>query len=223
MKPKVVMHTQVSLDGRIRGFDNPEIYYQVAGGILSDAVVFGSNTVLTAFENCPEETKADFFKPEVSPEDPRPIGVIVDSKGILRNLHAVRNLVYLKAVVVLVSNATPREYIQYLEEREYPYIMTGEDYVDYEKAFQLLSSQYGCTCIRTDSGAGLTNILLKKGLVDEISLILSPCLVGSKEKFLFDHLELEENINLEFLSMEIMNVHYLALRYNMRYNTRMVY
>lgn len=37
MKPKIIMHTQISLDGRIKGFDNPEVYYQVAGGIHSDA------------------------------------------------------------------------------------------------------------------------------------------------------------------------------------------
>ncbi|HGI1106225.1 TPA: riboflavin biosynthesis protein RibD, partial [Streptococcus pyogenes] len=28
MKPKIIMHTQISLDGRIKGFDNPEVYYQ---------------------------------------------------------------------------------------------------------------------------------------------------------------------------------------------------
>ena len=39
MKPKIIMHTQISLDGRIKGFDNPEVYYQVAGGIHSDAVL----------------------------------------------------------------------------------------------------------------------------------------------------------------------------------------
>ena len=50
MKPKIIMHTHISLDGRIKGFDNPEVYYQVAGGIHSDAVLFGSNTVFTAFE-----------------------------------------------------------------------------------------------------------------------------------------------------------------------------
>ncbi|HGI1143420.1 TPA: riboflavin biosynthesis protein RibD, partial [Streptococcus pyogenes] len=26
MKPKIIMHTQISLDGRIKGFDNPEVY-----------------------------------------------------------------------------------------------------------------------------------------------------------------------------------------------------
>lgn len=96
MKPKVIMHSQISLDGRIKGFDNPEVYYQVAGGIHSDAVLFGSNTVFTAFEEYPDETEADFAKPVISPDDLRTIGVIPDSRGILRNLHCLRNLGYLK-------------------------------------------------------------------------------------------------------------------------------
>src|SRR5699024_2210794 len=70
MKQKIIMHTQISLDGRIKGFDNPEVYYQVAGGIHSDAVLFGSNTVFTAFEKYPAETEADFEKIITSPEDP---------------------------------------------------------------------------------------------------------------------------------------------------------
>ena len=58
MKPKIIMHTQISLDGRIKGFDNPEVYYQVAGGIHSDAVLFGSYTVFTAFEKYPAVRRA---------------------------------------------------------------------------------------------------------------------------------------------------------------------
>ena len=116
MKPKIIMHTQISLDDRIKGFDNPEVYYQVAGGIHSDAVLFGSNTVFTAFEKYPAETEADFEKIITSPEDPRPIGVIPDSRGILRSLHCLRNLGYLKEIVILVSTATPKEYLNYLEE-----------------------------------------------------------------------------------------------------------
>ena len=164
MKPKIIMHTQISLDGRIKGFDNPEVYYQVAGGIHSDAVLFGSNTVFTAFEKYPAETEADFEKIITSPEDPRPIGVIPDSRGILRSLHCLRNLGYLKEIVILVSTATPKEYLNYLEERHYAYIVSGNDHVDYEKAFQILHEQYGCKYMRTDSGGGLTNKLLENGL-----------------------------------------------------------
>ena len=213
MKPKLIMHAQISLDGRIKGFDNPEVYYQVAGDIQSDAGLFGSNTVFTAFETYPVETAADFTKAIISPDDPRPIGVIPDSRGILRNLHCLRNLGYLKEVVILVSTATPKEYLKYLEERHYPYIVAGNDHVDYENAFQILYEQYGCKCMRTDSGGGLTSKLLENGWIDEISLVISPCLTGNKEKHLFHDLLLSEKLNLELQESKIVEQGCLHLRY----------
>ena len=218
MKPKIVMHSQISLDGRIKGFDNPEIYYQVAGGISADAVLFGSNTVFTAFEEYPNETEADFEKTSIDMNDTRPIGVIPDSRGILRNLHCLRNLGYLKQIIILVSTATPKEYLDYLEKRNYAYIVAGNDHVDYEKAFQILYEQYGCECMRTDSGGKLTSILLENGLVDEISLVISPCFVGNKEKCLFESLLLPEKIELELMKTEIVDQNYLSLRYSVKYN-----
>ena len=214
MKPNLIMHTQISLDGRIKGFEKAEIYYLVAGKINSDAVLFGSNTVYTAFENYPAETEADFVKPITKPDDPRPIGVIPDSRGRLRNLHCLRNLGYLKDVVILVSSATPPEHLNYLKERNYEYIVAGEDHVDYEKAFQILHDKYGCKAIRTDSGGVLTNILLEKGLIDEISLVVSPCLVGKNERNLFESLLLNEKIQLELKNTEIVEQNYLSLTYN---------
>lgn len=216
MKPKIVMHSQISLDGCIKGFDNPEVYYQVAGGIHSDAILFGSNTVFTAFEEYTAETEADFAKTIISPDDPRPIGVIPDSRGILKNLHCLRKLGYLKEIVILVSTATSKEYLNYLVERNYPYIVAGNDHVDYEKAFQILHEQYGCKSMRTDSGGGLTNILLANGLIDEISLVISPCFVGNKEKHLFESLLLPKKLKLELQGTEIVEQGCLSLRYGVK-------
>ena len=138
---------------------------------------------------------------------------IPDSRGILRSLHCLRNLGYLKEIVILVSTATPKEYLNYLEERHYPYIVSGNDHVDYEKAFQILHEQYGCKYMRTDSGGGLTNKLLENGLIDEISLVISPCFVGNKEKQLFDNLLLSEKVNLELQGTENAEHGCLSLRY----------
>jgi 2,5-diamino-6-(ribosylamino)-4(3H)-pyrimidinone 5'-phosphate reductase len=217
MKPKVIMHTQTSLDGRIKGFDNAEIYYSVANRIKSDMVLFGSNTVYTAFENYPAETEFDFIKPTICHDDNRPSGVIPDSRGILRNLHCLRNLGYLKDIIILVSRTTPQEYLNYLKERSYDYIVTGEEHVNYEKAFQILHDKYNCKVIRTDSGGVLTNVLLEQGLIDEISLVVSPCLIGANEKNLFESLLLKEKIQLELKNAEIIERNYLSLSYNILY------
>jgi 2,5-diamino-6-(ribosylamino)-4(3H)-pyrimidinone 5'-phosphate reductase len=178
MKPKVIMHTQISLDGCIRGFDHDELYYVAAGKINADMVLFGSNTVVTALKDAPPETKFDFAKPNIDPNDLRPYGIIPDSRGRIRNLHAIRNMGYLKDVIMLVSESTPKDYLEYLEERNYEYVVAGKDRVDFGEAFEILYDRYPCRLIRTDSGGELTSILLEQGLVDEVEVAIIPVLLG---------------------------------------------
>lgn len=51
MKPKIIMHTQISLDGRIKGFDNPEVYYQVAGEFIRMRCCLGPILFLLHLKN----------------------------------------------------------------------------------------------------------------------------------------------------------------------------
>lgn len=85
--------------------------------------------------------------------------------------------------------------------------LEGEIFLD------IKDEQYGCKYMRTDSGGGLTNKLLENGLIDEISLVISPCFVGNKEKQLFDNLLLSEKVNLELQGTENAEHGCLSLRY----------
>ena len=57
MRPKIIMHTQISLDGCIRGFQDTGIYYLLAYNFNSDMVLFGSETVLMAAEQYPSRNR----------------------------------------------------------------------------------------------------------------------------------------------------------------------
>jgi 2,5-diamino-6-(ribosylamino)-4(3H)-pyrimidinone 5'-phosphate reductase len=214
MKPKVVIHTQVSLDGCIRGFEDTGVYYRLAYRFGADMVLFGTDTVLAAAGtfDLPEK-ESDFKKPVPGPEDSRPLAVVPDSRGRLRNLHFFRNMEYLKDVIVLVSHATPKDYLDYLKERNYDFITAGEDHVDFKQAFDVLHTRYHCRTIRTDCGGTLTGVLLEQGLADEISLVVSPCLVGKELPHLFQSLSLRERIPLELVSNEVVDGNYLSLVY----------
>lgn len=214
MKPKIIIHTQVSLDGCSRGFEDTGVYYRVAARFGEDAVLFGADTVLGAGKqwNLPEK-EGDFIKPEPAPDDKRPLAVVSDSRGRLRCLHLFRNKPYLRDVVVLVSQSTPDSYLCYLKERNYDFIVAGDDHVDYGAALLELAARYQCKTIRTDSGGRLTNILLEQGLADEISLVISPCLVGNSGLNTFGSLALPEAVKLELLSSEALDVNYLSLMY----------
>lgn len=118
---------------------------------------------------------ADLRRPEVSPDDPRSIGVFVDSRGVLKGLlHFYRQMEHIKDVVVLVSGATPEDSIAYLREREYPFIRCGTERVDLRAALDELEERFGVTRVATDSGGGLSGALIKGGVADEVSLVVTP-------------------------------------------------
>ena len=213
MRPKVVMHAQISLDGCVRGFIDTGIYYTVANRFKADMVLFGSETVYTAAEHYPPETEKAFTKPADKPDDQRLTWVVPDSRGRLRNLHVFRDSEYCKDIIVLVSASTPPFYLEYLRERNYDFIVAGDDHVDYAKALEVLYNRYNCRIIRTDSGGVLTNALIEQGLVDEISLIVSPCLVGTGEPHLFRSLSLPNRMPLELISCETVDEKHIFLIY----------
>ena len=217
MRPKVIMHTQISLDGAVRGFEDTGVYYLLAGQIPSDMVLFGSETVLQAVEQIPPETEKAFQKPETKEGDTRQDWVIPDSRGRLRNLHVFRDTQYCRDIILLVSRATPEDYLEYLKERHYDFIQAGEDHVDYSRALELLNERYGCKILRTDSGGVLTNALLQQGLVDEISLVVSPCLVGQSNPNVFRSLNLANRLDLALLRCEALEGDLVHLLYRVKH------
>jgi len=213
MRPKVIMHTQLSLDGCIRGFADTGIYYEIANQFNADMLLFGSETIRTAAEQYPPETERTFVKPVDKPNDKRLLWVVPDSRGRLRNLHVFRDTEYCKDFVILVSASTPESYLDYLNERNYDFIVAGEDHVNYAEAFEILYKKYNCRILRTDSGGTLTNILIEQGLVDEISLVISPCLVGINTPCVFRSLSIPNRLQLRLINCEIVDEDHLSLIY----------
>ncbi|SCL75527.1 5-amino-6-(5-phosphoribosylamino)uracilreductase [Methanoculleus chikugoensis] len=191
MYPEVIIHNSVSLDHAVRGFEvDLGLHYGALLAFEPGAVLAGSTTAKTGIELFMEinetETEADRHRPAVLPDDPRPVSVIVDSRGVLKDLlHFYRNMEHTKDVIVLVSEATPEDYLDYLREREYPFIRCGTDRVDLKGAIRELGERFGITRVVSDSGPDLNDVLIREGIADTISLIVHPVIVGEGEKKLF--------------------------------------
>jgi 2,5-diamino-6-(ribosylamino)-4(3H)-pyrimidinone 5'-phosphate reductase len=181
MLPRVILHNGVSLDGRMDwGTGDIGLYYELAARWEADAMLSGSNTMLAAYSagEALEEDDAAFERPERTPDDPRPLLVVVDSRGRFRHWKRIRKEPYWRDVIALCSHSTPNTYLDYLQKRHIDYILAGDDHVDLHVALEELNARYQVKVVRVDSGGILNGVLLQAGLVDEVSVIVDPCLVG---------------------------------------------
>lgn len=211
MISKVVIHNSVSLDGSLTDFDvNLPLHYQIAGSFNADMHLVGSNTAKIGIEmfleKIPEETDADFKKPEKQGQ----LWAIPDTSGKLKGLlHVFRQSEYCQDVVILASQKTPEEYIQYLKERNYNYHVVGEDKCNLRQALELLNEEYKIKTILADSGAILSNLLIDQGLVSEISILIHPIIVGNKSYNMFSHIRDQLKFNL--IKQELLNEEFVWL------------
>jgi 2,5-diamino-6-(ribosylamino)-4(3H)-pyrimidinone 5'-phosphate reductase len=83
--------------------------------------------------------------------------------------------------VALCSKSTSQDYIQYLKDRHIDSLITGDDHVDLKMALEELYSRYAIKLIRVDSGGTLNGLLLRQGLVNEVSILIYPSLVGGEK------------------------------------------
>jgi 2,5-diamino-6-(ribosylamino)-4(3H)-pyrimidinone 5'-phosphate reductase len=204
--PKVIMHDSVSIDGSFTGFgysmELMEVHYKIAGSFGDKVRIFGSTTALKSIEmfgGFTEETESDFEIADKS--DNLTYWAITDSKGLLEGkLHYFRRSEYCRDVVALVAEQTPPKYIDYLKSRNYDYYIVGKNQVDLKNALKILSENYESDKIMIDSGRELTNAFVNKNLIDEISILIVPEIVGIKSQNLFSNIL--QNLSLELIKTQ---------------------
>jgi len=182
MKSEIIIHNSVSLDGSLTGFmPDMGLHYKIAGDYKPDAHLIGADTIIKGNEmfgeGIPDEVPSDFEQPQRNEE--LPWWVITDSHGRLKGmLHTCRRFEYCRDVIILVSESTPQDYLSHLKEREYRYITAGKDKVDLKVAVSKLVELFHIIKILTDTGRALGNQLIKLEMVNEISLLVHPLIVG---------------------------------------------
>jgi len=228
--PKVVIYNLASLDGRIdRVAELQEaifLYYELSYHWKVDAVLAGSDTIFALGGHEAEETAAEEPEPpkKLPPPgtedliyEPRTLLVVPDSRGRIHNWRHLQQEPWWRKIVVLCSEATPASYLDYLGKRHIEYIIVGDDHVDIRAALEELNVRYGVKSVRTDCGGTLNGILLREGLADEVSVLISPSLVGGRrEPSLFDEADLESDtgiIQLKLTHMEKVRGDFVWLRY----------
>ena len=198
---RVIMHSSLSLDGSLLGFEvDMDAHYRIVGSYKADIHLIGSNTAIEGLKlfsvRIPKEQDKDFSKPRRDRK--LPLWVIPDTGGKLKGkLHALRRFDLCRDIVILTGHSTPKGYLRYLTERNYDWHYMGNQPLDYSHVLQLLAREYGAKTVLTDTGKTLNGILLNSGLVDEISLLVHPFIVGKKGFPLFDDVRIDIELSLK--------------------------
>ena len=226
MHPKIILHNQISLDGSLTKFSvNMQLHYQILGTFKADAHLIGSNTAKSGLEQfleeIPPETPRDKKPPILKPDDSRPYWVLIDSHAqMYKLLHIFRQFDYCKDLIVLITPNTPQKYQTYLQKRKYNTIVSGNNHIDFPQIIQKLYQDYQIKTIITDTGPTLNSVLLSQRLLDEISLIIAPEIVGNKPLNLFQNLTVD-NIpyHLRLLTSKTYENKYIHLHYKIEKTT----
>jgi 2,5-diamino-6-(ribosylamino)-4(3H)-pyrimidinone 5'-phosphate reductase len=168
-RPYVLVHMAVSLDGSVSGFQ-PDIdqFYSLAAEWQEDATLVGADTILAQ-----EKELADADLP--GPKEDGPILAVVDSGYRVSAWNALRAAGHWSRVVALRGNGSGPSHG--VEE-----IVTDGRRVDLAAALAELRRLHAVQRLRVDSGGHLVGALMAAGLVDEISLLVHPALVGDAHR-----------------------------------------
>jgi 2,5-diamino-6-(ribosylamino)-4(3H)-pyrimidinone 5'-phosphate reductase len=167
-RPYMVVHAAVSLDGATTGF-RPEVgrFYALARIWHEDVTLAGADTILA-------QEKALGAASRPGPAADAPLLAVVDGRGRVTQWEALRDCGHWRGVVALHAETTPR----LPDGSAADTFVAGTERVDLTEALGMLLDREGARMVRVDSGGTLTGALLRAGLVNEVSLLVHPCLAG---------------------------------------------
>ena len=237
--PRVVLHAQVSVDGRMavsaatplmvdsrwpQGDPYPDLMARLQPQVLLEgAGSFVTDDHVPA--PLPEAGPADdglhtHFVPDgVRARATRGWLAVTDSRGRVRWQHKeVPDEAWAGwHLLVLVAAATPSAYLAYLRREEIPYLVVGEQRVVLPRALRALAEVLGAETVVVTAGARLSGALLRAGALDEVEVEVLPMSVGgTTTPTLFTTPDLgpsDEPVPLRLLSVQSREDGRVLLRY----------
>lgn len=219
-KPYTICYMMMSVDGRIdcpmtENLPGVEEYYpfletlecsnHVSGKVTSKLEIASSEFLDVS--NKPIEKECFYDAKNRNPG----FEIIIDSKG---------TLCYQKGtnILVITSKKADQNYLHYLKENEFSYIVTGEDEVDLERASQILFKEFNVKRMIVVGGGHINAGFLSQGLLDEVIIMIGAGIDGRKNMVsVFDGLD--DNMpltKLTLLGVETFDSGAVMLRYSVQ-------
>lgn len=230
MKPLVVCHMLVSLDGGIHPSrftvspdgstaDWTRAYEQIHGALEGDAWMVGRVTMA-------EMSRAQAHPPADAGPVERPhhfaqrgadtYAIALDPSA---RLHFSGPDIGGDPVVVLLGHDAPDSHLAELAADGVSYILADHAEMDLAAMLEVLGRELGVRRLLLEGGAGVNGSLFAAGLVDELSLLVAPTLDGrlrSQSFVEFGDTGLAGLVELSLISCDSLTAGLLHLRYAVR-------
>lgn len=191
-RPYVICHILSSLDGKINGpFMATEAtgtlgreYGRIRMEMDADAWLYGTTTVKEFLDFREPATEENTDVPDgdfVADDKTKPYFVALDTRGELgwesgRFANKGRAEAH---VIEILTEAVPLSYRAYLRKRGVSYILAGKEKLDCKMAMEKLYRLFHIEKLLICGGGAADWTFLRAGMVDELSMLLSPVTDGS--------------------------------------------
>jgi len=175
-KPKITLSAAITLDGKI-GQKNKHIVLSSKTDKIrvhklrskSDAILVGKNTV----EQDDPLLTVRYAKGK------NPIRIILDSHGTIKNNSRIIKTCKRVPTIIVTSEIISKPNLNRLQKLPIDVIICGKNQVNLTKLLSVLSKK-GIKTILLEGGGTLNRSFLKKNLIDEMIIALTPYVLGSK-------------------------------------------
>ena len=175
-RPKIILSSAITLDGKI-GQKNKKIVLSSKSDKIrvhklrsnSDAILVGKNTV----EQDDPLLTVRYTKGK------NPIRIILDSHGTIKNHSKIIKTCKSVPTIIVTSEHVSKSNLNRLKKLSVDIIVCGKNQVNITKLLTILSKK-GINTILLEGGGTLNRSFLKKNLIDEMIIALTPYVLGSE-------------------------------------------
>ena len=208
-RPYLICHMMSTIDGKITSGDDGvgildnyyDQYTKTEDTFESHAWMCGRVTMQmfasTNKSTLPTPSINITYNDNIAPHTETNYMFGVDTKGLLRwdkNTIKLASIEQNLHLVVIVTTTTPKEYLQYLQNKGISYLIAGDGEIDFLSLFKKIKEKFGVEKLLLEGGGLLNGSVLAADCIDEISLLICPLTVNrTKAPCIFER-KVEEKI-----------------------------
>lgn len=195
-RAKVIIHMYVSIDGTIDGpYDGLET--TKASGDFYDHQIFemgnanaNGSTTVAMYAATGHPDLSQYEDNDLDYQDWVPANIKADTWDVSFDRHGrcgwTQNYFeyggHKSHAIEVVTKQAPTAYLAFLRTMEIPYLVCGDHDLDLKQALVKLKRYFGIETLAVCGGGIINGAFLKAELVDQISLVMAPYVIGDPQK-----------------------------------------